>query len=263
MAGLKAVGESVAQPLRYYDVNVGGAVTLFGACVKHGIQTMVFSSSATVYGADAVCPIREDAPTGAINPYGETKHTIEKILFDCAASGTGWRVVNLRYFNPVGAHPSGEIGEDPLGEPNNLFPIVAQVAVGRRDQLKVFGSNYDTVDGTGVRDYIHVCDLAKAHVRAVEYAIAMDADKAVTFNLGTGTGYSVLQVIEGWKKATGGDIAYEIVDRRPGDAATCFADPSFAESELGWKAMHSIEDMCRDHWNFQRNNPEGYPAGNA
>lgn len=260
MAGLKAVGESVAEPLAYYDVNVGGTISLLEVCERLGAKTIVFSSSATVYGGDAACPIDENAPTGPINPYGRTKHMIEQILTDVAAANRGWRVVNLRYFNPVGAHPSGEIGEDPLGRPNNLFPIVAQVAVGRLPEVSIYGDDYPTPDGTGVRDYIHVCDLAAAHVKAVTFAAAQPENSSAVINLGTGRGYSVLEVVAGWREAVGRDIPHRIVARRPGDAAVCFANPAQAEKLLGWKATLGIAEMCRDHWAFQKNNPMGYPA---
>lgn len=259
MAGLKAVGESVAEPLAYYDANVSGTTTLMRVAEDLGVKTIVFSSSATVYGGDAVCPINETAPTGPINPYGRTKYFIEHILTDAANANRGWRVVNLRYFNPVGAHPSGEIGEDPLGRPNNLFPIVAQVAVGRLEKVSIFGDDYDTPDGTGVRDYIHVTDLASAHVKAVTFALEQPENSATNINLGTGQGYSVLQVIKGWRDASGKDIPYDLSPRRPGDAATCFANPATARRLLGWDASLGLTEMCRDHWNFQKNNPQGYP----
>ncbi|MEO1205432.1 MAG: UDP-glucose 4-epimerase GalE [Pseudomonadota bacterium] len=259
MAGLKAVGESVAEPLAYYDANVAGTTTLMRVAEDLDVKTIVFSSSATVYGGDALCPIDETAPTGPINPYGRTKFFIEHILNDAAAADRGWRVVNLRYFNPVGAHPSGQIGEDPLGRPNNLFPIVAQVAVGRLDKVNVFGNDYDTPDGTGVRDYIHVTDLASAHVKAVTFALSQDANTSININLGTGQGYSVLDVIKGWKEAADKDIPYTLSPRRAGDAATCYANPATAARLLGWQATLGLADMCRDHWNFQRRNPQGYP----
>lgn len=259
MAGLKAVGESVTEPISYYDVNVAGTTTLMRVCEDLGVKTIVFSSSATVYGGDAVCPIDENAPTGPINPYGRTKFFIEHILTDAAHAKRGWRVVNLRYFNPVGAHPSGEIGEDPLGLPNNLFPIVAQVAVGRLDQVNVFGNDYDTPDGTGVRDYIHVTDLASAHVKAVSFALEQNDNAATNINLGTGQGYSVLDVISGWKDAAAREIPYTISPRRAGDAANCYANPSLATRLLDWRATLGLKEMCRDHWNFQSRNPHGYP----
>lgn len=255
-AGLKAVGESVAQPLRYYDCNVVGTVRLLESMQKAGVKTLVFSSSATVYGDPTSVPIKEDFPLSTTNPYGATKLHIEDMLRDLYRSDDNWRLALLRYFNPVGAHPSGEIGEDPGGIPNNLMPFVAQVAVGKRDSLSVFGGDYSTPDGTGVRDYIHVMDLAAGHLAALE---TLDANAGMlTTNLGTGRGYSVLEMVQAFAKASGKEISYKIVERRPGDVASCYADPAHAEKVLGWKAGHDIDDMCRDHWSWQNKNPDGY-----
>lgn len=255
-AGLKAVGESVAQPLRYYDCNVVGTIRLLEAMDRAGVQRLVFSSSATVYGDPASVPIREDSPLCATNPYGATKLHIENMLRDLYRADNRWGLVLLRYFNPVGAHESGKIGEDPAGIPNNLMPYIAQVAVGKRDKLSVFGDDYPTPDGTGIRDYIHVMDLAAGHVAALK--AMSDNGGLVTANLGTGQGYSVLQMVNAFEKISGREIPFEIVDRRPGDVAKCYADPFQAEKVLGWKAERSINDMCRDHWRWQENNPEGY-----
>ncbi len=256
-AALKAVGESVREPLRYYENNIAGTLALAQAMADAGVWRLVFSSSATVYGDPASVPIREDFPTSATNPYGWSKWMMERILMDAAAADPRWQVALLRYFNPVGAHPSGRIGEDPQGVPNNLMPYVSQVAVGRRDELQVFGSDYPTVDGTGVRDYIHVVDLAAGHVRAVE---RIDALPGVTvLNLGTGRGYSVLEVLRAFERASGRPIPYRLVDRRPGDVAECWADPSRAEAVLGWRAGRDLDAMCRDAWAWQRANPQGYP----
>lgn len=255
-AGLKAVGESVAQPLRYYDNNVTGSLRLFEAMRAAGVGTLVFSSSATVYGDPASVPIREDFPLTATNPYGRSKLIIEDMLRDIAAADPQWRVALLRYFNPVGAHPSGMIGEDPRGIPNNLMPFVAQVAVGRREELSVFGNDYPTVDGTGVRDYIHVVDLARGHLAALD---AIQAQSGVlTVNLGTGRGYSVLEVVAAFEKASGRSVPYRIAPRRPGDVAACYADPAFARQTLGWSAEYGIDAMCRDAWRWQSGNPVGY-----
>ncbi len=260
LAGLKAVGESTEIPDHYYDVNVGGTVRLCQAMIRHGVGKLVFSSSATVYGDPATTPIREDFPTGATNPYGRSKLMIEQIITDVAAARADWEAISLRYFNPVGAHASGTIGEDPRGIPNNLFPYIAQVAVGRRDRLRVFGNDYPTHDGTGVRDYIHVVDLARGHVAALDFLFSGRADpgRHLFVNLGTGRGYSVLDVVGAWSAAVGRDIPYEIVGRRPGDIATCYADPTRARDLFGWTAEHGIAAMCRDHWRWQRANPEGY-----
>ena len=255
-AGLKAVGESVAQPLRYYDWNVTGTLRLLEAMDSADVRTMVFSSSATVYGDPASVPIREDFPLSATNPYGATKLHIEDMLRDLYTSDTRWQIVLLRYFNPVGAHESGEIGEDPNGIPNNLLPFIAQVAIGRREKLNVFGGDYETADGTGVRDYIHVMDLAQGHLAALQ--AFEKAQGLLTVNLGTGQGYSVLEMIEAFSKSCGRDVPYDIVARRPGDVAVCYADPSQAIEVLGWRAIRGIDAMCRDHWLWQEKNPNGY-----
>ncbi|MDY6903632.1 MAG: UDP-glucose 4-epimerase GalE [Thermodesulfobacteriota bacterium] len=252
-AGLKAVGESVSVPLRYYDNNVTGTITLLAAMAAAGVGTMVFSSSATVYGDPPSNPIREDFPIGPTNPYGRTKLIIEQILSDCHAADIISHITLLRYFNPVGAHPSGLIGEHPSGIPNNLTPYIARVAAGRLEELPVFGDDYDTRDGTGVRDYIHVMDLAAGHLKALETARGLSV-----YNLGTGTGYSVLEMIRAFEKASGNPVSYRICPRRPGDIAECYADPSRAEKELGWKAVLGIDDMTRDAWRWQSANPEGY-----
>lgn len=257
-AGYKAVGESVAKPLDYYRNNLGGTLGLLTAMRTHGVRHLVFSSSATVYGPDAPVPMTEDLPTSATNPYGWTKVMIEQVLRDVAAADASWRVALLRYFNPVGAHPSGRIGEDPSDVPNNLMPYVAQVAVGRRERLAVFGDDYDTVDGTGVRDYIHVEDLAAGHVAALEWICAHERPLS-TWNLGTGRGTSVLELVAAFERASGQPIPYDITPRRPGDIATSFADPSRAHEELGWRATRTVEDMCADTWRWQRTNPAGYP----
>ncbi|ERP91159.1 UDP-glucose 4-epimerase [Alcanivorax sp. P2S70] len=255
-AGLKAVGESVAQPLRYYDCNVVGTIRLLEAMDRAGVQRLVFSSSATVYGDPASVPIREDSPLCATNPYGATKLHIENMLRDLYRADNRWGLVLLRYFNPVGAHESGRIGEDPAGIPNNLMPYIAQVAVGKRDKLTVFGSDYPTKDGTGVRDYIHVMDLAAGHLAALEF---LEANGGLeTVNLGTGKGYSVLEMVSAFEQASGKEITYELSERRPGDVAICFSDPQRAKERLGWEAKHGIGDMCRDHWAWQSANPNGY-----
>ncbi len=255
-AGLKAVGESVAHPLRYFDVNVGSTISLLDVMSGAGVRRIVFSSSATVYGDPARVPITEDFPVQPSNPYGRTKAVIEGLLTDLAASGAGWQVSLLRYFNPVGAHPSGRIGEDPSGVPNNLLPFVAQVAVGRRAEVAVFGDDYPTPDGTGVRDYIHVVDLALGHLAALDRPPAPDA--ALTVNLGTGTGASVLEVIRAFADAAGLEVPYRIAPRRPGDVAACYADVSMAADVLGWTAKRTLADACADTWRWQRGNPEGY-----
>ncbi|HET8602018.1 MAG TPA: UDP-glucose 4-epimerase GalE [Segeticoccus sp.] len=257
-AGFKAVGESVEKPLEYYENNLGSTFSLVRAMRRHGVDKLVFSSSATVYGPDAPVPMREDLPTSATNPYGWTKVMIEQVLRDVAAAETNWRVALLRYFNPVGAHESGTIGEDPSDIPNNLMPFIAQVAVGRRDRLRVFGDDYDTVDGTGVRDYIHVEDLAAGHVAALDKLTRTDQPVS-TWNLGTGQGTSVLQLLHAFEKAVGHELPYEVVGRRPGDIAASYADPSRANAELGWHAVKSIDDMCADSWRWQSQNPNGYP----
>jgi len=255
-AGLKAVGESVETPLAYYQNNFAGSATLCEAMSAAGVKRLVFSSSATVYGDPQSLPIREDAPTGATNPYGKTKLFIEEMLRDLQASDPEWRIALLRYFNPVGAHVSGLIGEDPQGIPNNLFPFIAQVAVGQRQRLSVFGGDYPTPDGTGVRDYIHVVDLAKGHLCALQRLAQKSGCLAV--NLGTGQGYSVLEMVKAFSQASGREIPYQIVQRRPGDIASCYADPALAQRELGWSAEKGLAEMCGDGWRWQMNNPKGY-----
>lgn len=260
-AGLKAVGESVAKPLEYYHNNITGTLILCDVMRNHGCKNIVFSSSATVYGDPAFVPITEECPKGKItNPYGQTKSMLEQILTDLHTGDPQWNVMLLRYFNPIGAHPSGLIGEDPKGIPNNLVPYIAQVAVGKLKCLGVFGNDYDTPDGTGVRDYIHVVDLACGHVKALEKL--KSSQGVFIYNLGTGKGYSVLDVVKAYGKACGKEIPYEIKPRRPGDIATCYADPSKAEKELGWKAQFGIEEMCADSWHWQSMNPDGYRTGN-
>ena len=256
-AGLKAVGESVEKPWEYYENNIGGTLTLLDVMRRHGCKNIIFSSSATVYGDPAMIPITEACPKGnCTNPYGKTKSMLEEIMMDMQKADKEWNVVLLRYFNPIGAHPSGTIGENPNGIPNNLMPYITQVAVGKRPELGVFGNDYDTPDGTGVRDYIHVVDLAKGHVAALQ-AIERKCGCAI-YNLGTGQGYSVLQLVKTFEKVNNIKIPYSIKPRRAGDIATCYSDPAKAEKELGWKAERGLEDMCRDSWNWQRNNPEGY-----
>jgi len=255
-AGLKAVGDSVREPLAYYDNNVGGSVTLLMAMVEAGVKTVVFSSSATVYGDPDCVPIRENAPLRPSNPYGRSKRMVEEILADLAESDPAWRIVRLRYFNPVGAHESGLIGEDPQGAPSNLMPFIAQVAVGRRQRLSVFGADYPTPDGSGVRDYIHVVDLARGHVSAL--AALARAPGMLTVNLGTGRGISVLELVAAFEAASGRVVPYEIVARRPGDIACCYADPSFAQRMLGWRAERDVSAMCADTWRWQSLNPGGY-----
>ncbi|GAO34659.1 UDP-galactose-4-epimerase [Sulfuricella sp. T08] len=257
-AGLKAVGESVEKPLEYYDNNISGTLTLLLAMRKAGVRQIVFSSSATVYGNPATVPIREDFPLSATNPYGRSKLIIEDVLRDLVLSDPSWKVALLRYFNPVGAHESGLIGEDPNGIPNNLMPFVSQVAVGRRPHLNVFGGDYLTPDGTGVRDYIHVVDLAKGHLAALQALNGWEGSQPLTVNLGTGHGYSVLDMVRAFEKASGRAVPFKIVDRRPGDIATCYADPALAERLLGWKAQFGVERMCEDAWRWQVGNPEGY-----
>jgi len=255
-AGLKAVGESVEKPLSYYDNNVLGTLRLLEAMTKCGVKTLVFSSSATVYGDPQALPLTEDHPLSATNPYGQTKLVIENMLRDLYRSDPTWRISILRYFNPVGAHASGLIGEDPQGTPNNLLPFVSQVAVGRREFLNVWGNDYDTPDGTGVRDYIHVVDLAIGHLKALERL--RDHQECLAINLGTGVGYSVIDMIKAFEKASGKAIPFKVAQRRPGDVASCYSDPSFAMSTLGWRAERSLEDMCKDSWKWQSNNPRGY-----
>ena len=257
-AALKAVGESAEKPLAYYANNLGGLVTVCETMRSHGCRRLVFSSSATVYGAPKSLPITEDAPLWATNPYGQTKLMGEQILADLGAADAQWQTGCLRYFNPVGAHESGQIGEDPRGTPNNLMPYVAQVAVGRRPHLQVFGSDYETPDGTGVRDYIHVVDLALGHVAALRRLI--DVPGSFTVNLGTGRGYSVLEVVHAYERASGRAVPYRIAARRPGDVAACWADPARAEELLGWRATRDLERMCEDSWRWQRMNPEGFGA---
>lgn len=257
-AGLKAVGESCAKPLEYYENNVAGTVTLCEAMRDAGVKKMVFSSSATVYGMNNVSPLREDMPAGGTtNPYGTTKYMIEIILQDLFKSDNEWGITLLRYFNPIGAHKSGRIGEDPNGIPNNLMPYISQVAIGKLPQLSVYGDDYDTEDGTGVRDYIHVVDLAIGHVKAVEKLLGKSG--VDIYNLGTGVGYSVLDVVHAFEKASGVKVNYKIAPRRPGDIATCYSDPSKALKELGWKAERGIEEMCEDSWRWQEQNPQGFP----
>ena len=256
-AGLKAVGESVAKPWEYYDNNLNSTLVLTKVMKEVGMQNIIFSSSATVYTADNEMPLRETSNTGhCTNPYGWTKYMTEQILSGMAHADENWSVVLLRYFNPIGAHASGEIGEDPRGIPNNLMPYITQVAVGRREKLSVFGNDYDTPDGTGVRDYIHVVDLAKGHVAAVRYVA--EHKGCEVFNLGTGIGYSVLDMVKAFEKANGVKVPYQITDRRPGDLAVCYADPAKSAQVLGWKAEKNLTDMCRDSWRWQSQNPQGY-----
>jgi len=255
-AGLKAVGESVVKPLHYYQNNVAGTLNLADIMAKYNVKDLVFSSSCTVYGDPHTVPIQEDSPLSATNPYGRSKLMIENILRDLHAADTLWNIALLRYFNPVGAHISGRIGEDPTGIPNNLLPYISQVAVGRLPQLSVFGGSYPTRDGTGVRDYIHVVDLAVGHIKALQKLTSKPGLAA--WNLGTGQGSSVLEVIAAFEKASDHTIAYEIVDRRPGDVAATYADPSKAKRELGWEAVRSLDEMCEDVWRWQSQNPQGY-----
>ncbi len=256
-AGLKAVGESVEKPLEYYHNNMTGTFVLMDVMRKNGVKNIIFSSSATVYGDPAIIPITEECPKGqCTNPYGQTKSMLEQVMIDVQKADPEWNVVLLRYFNPIGAHQSGTIGENPNGIPNNLMPYITQTAVGKRKELGVFGNDYDTPDGTGVRDYIHVCDLASGHVAALK-AIDRKCGLAI-YNLGTGHGYSVLDVVKAFIKVNGVDVPYVIKPRRAGDIATCYCDPSKAKAELGWEAKYGIEDMCRDSWNWQKNNPDGY-----
>ena len=255
-AGLKAVGESVEQPLKYYDNNINGTLVLAQVMKENKCKKIVFSSSATVYGDPHTTPIKENFPLSATNPYGRTKLFIEEILRDLFVADNTFQIILLRYFNPVGAHSSGTIGEDPNGIPNNLMPFIAQTAVGKREKLSVFGGDYDTLDGTGVRDYIHVVDLADGHVKALQ---KIDSLKDVlTVNLGTGNGYSVLEMVKAFEKASQKSVPYEIVERRAGDIAKCFADPSYAYETLGWKATKGVDEMCEDSWRWQSQNPNGY-----
>jgi UDP-glucose 4-epimerase len=260
-AGLKAVGESVREPLRYYDNNVAGTLTLCEVMQEHGVRRIVFSSSATVYGTAGQLPLNEDAPLGVTNPYGRTKLILEQMLQDLYVSDSRWGVALLRYFNPVGAHKSGLIGEDPGGVPNNLMPYITQVAVGKLKELQVFGHDYPTADGTGIRDYIHVCDLAAGHLKALQKIMAVPGIEA--YNLGTGRGYSVLETIRAFENASGRKVPYRLVQRRPGDVAASYADPSKARRELGWGAALSLDEMCEDAWRWQYNNPNGYEADTA
>ena len=257
-AGLKAVGESVHKPLEYFDNNVNGTLVLLDVMRNNGCKKIVFSSSATVYGMNNISPLTEDMEVGGVtNPYGRTKYMIECILKDLYTSDNSWSICLLRYFNPIGAHKSGTIGEDPNGIPNNLMPYITQVAIGKMEYLNVWGDDYDTHDGTGVRDYIHVVDLALGHVKAVEKV--EEASGLYIYNLGTGTGYSVLDVVKAFEKASGVKVPYKIGPRREGDIATCYSDPSKAYKELGWKAERGIEEMCEDSWRWQSQNPNGYP----
>ena len=258
-AGLKAVGESVAQPWRYYDNNLNSTLILTKVMADVGMKNIIFSSSATVYTADNEMPLRESSRTGGCtNPYGWTKYMTEQILSGMSTANKEWGIVLLRYFNPIGAHKSGMIGEDPRGVPNNLMPYITQVAVGRREYLGVFGNDYDTHDGTGVRDYIHVVDLARGHVAAVKYVT--ENPGCEVFNLGTGIGYSVLDMVKTFSQVNDVPVPYQICPRRPGDIATCYADPGKSAEILGWKAIYSLDDMCRDSWNWQKNNPTGYES---
>lgn len=258
-AGLKAVGESVEQPIRYYQNNVYGTLVLCEAMQKAGVKNIVFSSSATVYGDPAALPLKEDMPTGQpTNPYGQSKLMVELVLRDLYRSDSSWNIALLRYFNPVGAHASGKIGEDPNGIPNNLMPFVTQVATGKRECLSVFGDDYDTPDGTGVRDYIHVEDLANGHLKALDKL--KENIGLVTYNLGTGQGYSVLDMVKAFEKESGQKVPYKIAPRRSGDVASCYADASLARDELNWKAEKGLVDMCRDAWNWQSQNPSGYQS---
>ena len=257
-AGFKAVGQSVAEPLSYYENNLDTTLSLLRAMDRHGVRKLVFSSSATVYGDQAAVPMHEDAPTSATSPYGWTKVMNEQVLRDMAVADPSWRIALLRYFNPVGAHASGTIGEDPSDYPNNLMPFLAQVAVGRREKLQIFGGDYPTPDGTGVRDYIHVEDLAAGHVAALNRLGATDTP-VNTWNLGTGRGTSVLEMLHAFERAVGHELAHEIVDRRPGDIAESYADPTKAQADLGWEATRSVDDMCVDTWRWQSGNPDGYP----
>jgi len=256
-AGLKAVGESVEKPYLYYHNNVHGTLVLCDVMSRHEVFNLVFSSSATVYGDPASVPINESFPLSATNPYGRSKLMIEEILRDFYVSDQRWNAILLRYFNPAGAHISGRIGEDPNGIPNNLMPYISQVAVGKLKKLSVFGSDYPTIDGTGVRDYIHVVDLALGHVKALDKLA--DAPGAVAYNLGTGRGYSVLEMITAFEQASGKTVPYQLVDRRPGDVASCYADPDMASTELNWRAERSVDQMAADSWRWQSDNPNGYP----
>ncbi|XP_076174600.1 UDP-galactose 4'-epimerase [Ptiloglossa arizonensis] len=260
-AALKAVGESCEKPLEYYKTNVGGTLNLLKVMTEYKVKHLIYSSSATVYGTPEKLPLVEDMNTGnCTNPYGKTKYMVEEILKDLCASDKSWSIISLRYFNPVGAHPSGQIGEDPNGIPNNLMPYIAQVSVGKREMLYVYGNDYDTPDGTGIRDYIHIIDLAVGHVKAMIYQKTRNPTGFKAINLGTGKGYSVLEVIHAFEKASGRKIPYKIVERRPGDIATSYADANIANKELGWQATKNIDDMCIDTWKWQQNNPNGYKS---
>jgi len=256
-AGLKAVGDSLVNPIEYYDNNVGGTFILTEVMRKFDCKTFVFSSSATVYGDPQTLPIKEDFPLIASNPYGRSKLIIEEFFRDIFTSDDSWHIALLRYFNPIGAHKSGLIGEDPNDAPNNLLPYISKVAIGKLEKLSIFGGDYDTHDGTGVRDYIHVVDLAKGHVKALN--TLNDKSQVLTMNLGTGNGYSVLDMVKAFERASGKDIPYQIVDRRPGDIATCYADPTYAANQMGWKAELDLNEMCEDAWRWQSKNPDGYP----
>ena len=256
-AGLKAVGESVADPLRYWDVNLSGSRVLAAAMEQHNCRTLVFSSTSTVYGEPETFPLHEGMPTAPIHPYAQTKVAVEQML-QALCRQSEWRVASLRYFNPVGAHPSGRIGEDPLGIPNNLFPFITQVAAGRRSHLRIFGSDYPTPDGTGIRDYLHVMDLAEAHCTTIHHLLTQDPSTHLTLNIGTGRGLSVLEVVRGFEQATGLTIPFEVVERRPGDVPRLEACPDQAAATLGWRAKHSLLEMCRDGWSWQQANPTGY-----
>ena len=255
-AGLKAVAESVAKPFDYFDTNIAGSIVLLGAMREHGVRHLIFSSSCTVYGNPTASPVAEDAPLAAITPYGLSKLTVERMLVDLASVDPAFRYASLRYFNPIGAHESGRIGEDPRGVPNNLMPLISQAAVGRRQGVKIFGGDWPTRDGTCIRDYIHVVDVARAHVLALDYIVGKDRNLVV--NLGVGKGTSVLELVQAFERVTGQRVPHEIVGRRPGDIAAVWADPSHAESELGWSAHYDLDAMCRDAWRWQSTNPQGY-----
>ena len=261
-AGLKAVGESVADPLRYYENNIQSAISLCSVMAKHGVKKIIFSSSAAIYGESSIIPIREDSPPAPTNPYANTKLIIEQILQDIYIADPAWRIILLRYFNPVGAHQSGLIGEDPQGIPNNLMPYISQVAVGRRKRINIFGDDYPTKDGTGVRDYIHVMDLAEGHIAAlkkIEKTVSRkSSQKPMIINLGTGRGYTVMEMLRAFENASDKTIFYHITKRRPGDIASCYADTSLAQKLLGWKAKRSLVEMCADAWRWQSHNPQGY-----
>jgi UDP-glucose-4-epimerase len=256
-AGLKAVGESVYKPLEYYDNNIGGSLVLCEVMKKHGVKKLVFSSSATVYGDPATVPIKEDFPLSTASPYGRTKLMLEEIFRDLAVAESDFKIILLRYFNPIGANKSGRIGENPKGIPNNLLPYITQVAVGKLEKLSIFGGDYDTLDGTCVRDYIHVVDLALGHLKAIEYFDKMD-ENVEAYNLGTGVGYSVIEVVKAFEEVTGITVAHTITDKRAGDVAQCYSDATLAKTKLGWEAERGLKEMCEDSWNWQKNNPNGY-----